>query len=174
MTEHIIWQNVDLDYDRDWREYLEDEFPDETEEQRIELMVSINNDYLDDERANLNIDLGEPILVIGDLGLWWGRTTGCKLIRSGNLSECLYAGRDDEYVKWSVNRQGDLQCEAHHHDGTNRYLYRVFKPGVSESRIENLMEKIRAGQATRKDISRLTSGLGRTIAEVYGWSKEEE
>ena len=30
-------------------------------------MYEINGDYLDDERANLNVQLSQPILVVGDL-----------------------------------------------------------------------------------------------------------
>ena len=81
---HIIWSNYALDYE-DWRDDLEAEYPDLTEEQRIALMYEINGDYLDDERTNLNIQLSGPILVIGDLGLWHGRRSGYKEIRSGNI-----------------------------------------------------------------------------------------
>lgn len=56
----IIWSNYDLDYE-DWRDDLEAEYPDLTEEQRIALMYEINGDYLDDERVNLNIQLSQSI-----------------------------------------------------------------------------------------------------------------
>lgn len=72
---HIIWSNYDLDYE-DWRDDLEAEYPELTEDERIALMYEINGDYLDDERVNLNIQLSQPILVIGDLGLWHGRLQG--------------------------------------------------------------------------------------------------
>ena len=65
---HIIWSN-DIDYD-DWREDLEEQYPDLTEAERMELMYELNGDYLDDERSNLDIQLSRPILVVGDLGLW--------------------------------------------------------------------------------------------------------
>ena len=53
-TDHIIWSNYDLDYD-DWKDELESEHPELTEDERKELMYSINNDYIDDERHNLDI-----------------------------------------------------------------------------------------------------------------------
>ena len=59
--------------------------------------------------------------------------------------------------------------EATHHDGTNHYLYRVFKDGVSETQMENLRDKIYHGKATRADITRLTRRLGDEIAAVYGF-----
>ena len=166
---HVIWSNYDLDYE-DWRDDLEAEYPDLTEDERMALMYEINGDYLDDERANLNIQLSHPILVVGDLGLWYGRRTGYKEIESGNIRDCLYPERDDEYVTWYVDKQGDLRCEAIHHDGTNHYLYRTYKDGVRESQIDLLKEKLYRGIATRADITRITRRLGDDIAKVYGFS----
>ena len=53
---HVIWSNYGLDYE-DWRDDLEAEYPDLSENERISLMYEINGDYLDDERANLNSQL---------------------------------------------------------------------------------------------------------------------
>ena len=130
-------------------------------------MYQINSDYLDDERINLNIPLPRPILVIADLGLWYGRRQGYKEIESGNIRDCLYD--DNDYVTWFVDKNGDLRCDSIHHDGTNHYLYRTYKDGVSEEQIENLKWKLYNGQATRKDITRITRRLGDEIGKVYGW-----
>ena len=162
---HVIWSN-DLDYD-DWKDYLEEQYPELSENERIALMYEINGDYLDDERSNLDIQLSRPILVVGDLGLWNGRRMGYKEIQSGNIRDCLYS--DTDYVTWFVDRNGDFRCDAIHHDGTNHYLYRVYKDGVSETQIDNLKEKIYYGKATRSDIVRVTRRLGDDIAKVYGF-----
>lgn len=164
---HIIWSNYDLDYE-DWRDDLEAEYPELTEDQRIALMYEINGDYLDDERVNLSIQLSQPILVIGDLGLWYGRRSGYKEIESGNIRDCLYA--DTDYSTWYVDRLGDLRCDAIHHDGTNHYLYRAYKDGVRESQIDLLKDKLYRGIATRADVTRITRRLGDDIARVYGFS----
>ena len=164
---HIIWSNYDLDYE-DWRDDLEAEYPELTEDQRIALMYEINGDYLDDQRINLNIQLSQPILVIGDLGLWYGRRSGYKEIESGNIRDCLYA--DTDYSTWYVDRLGDLRCDAIHHDGTNHYLYRAYKDGVRESQIDLLKDKLYRGIATRSDVTRITRRLGDDIARVYGFS----
>lgn len=161
---HIIWSNYDLDYE-DWKEFLESEYPDLSEDERLALMYEINGDYLDDERSNLNIQLPQPILVVGDVGL---RRMGYKEIESGNISDCFYS--DTDYSTWYVDKLGDLRCEAIHHDGTNNYLYRVYKDGVKESQIDLLKEKLYRGTATRADITRVTRRLGDDIAKVYGFS----
>ena len=164
---HIIWSN-DIDYD-DWREDLEEQYPDLTEAERMERMYELNGDYLDDERSNLDIQLSRPILVVGDLGLWHGRRMGYKEIPSGNIRDCLYSERDMDYSTWYVDKNGDLRADAIHHDGTNHYLYRVFKNGISETQMDNLCAKICHGQASRADITRTTRRLGDYIAAVYGF-----
>lgn len=115
---HIIWSN-DIDYD-DWREDLEEQYPDLTEAERMDLMYELNGDYLDDERSNLDIQLSRPILVVGDLGLWHGRRMGYKEIPSGNIRDCLYSERDMDYSTWYVDKNGDFRCDAIHHDGANQ------------------------------------------------------
>ena len=163
----IIWSNYALDYE-DWKDDLEEQYPELSEEQRIALMYEINGDYLDDERANMNVQLSQPILVIADLGLWYGRRSGYKEIASGNIRDCLFS--DTEYSTWYVDKLGDLRCDAVHHDGTNHYLYRTYKDGVRDSQIDLLKEKLYRGIATRADITRVTRRLGDEIAQVYGFS----
>ena len=171
MTEgdHLIWSNYDLDYE-DWREELEADYPELSEDERIALMHEINEDYWNDEYENLNIQLTQPILVIGDLGLWHGRRMGYKEINSGNIRDCLYTERDIDYATWYVDRLGDLRCDAIHHDGTNHYTYRVYKDAATETQKELLKEKLYRGIATRGDITRVTRRLGDEIAKVYGWT----
>lgn len=166
-AKHIIWSNYGLDYE-DWREDLEAEYPSLSENERLFLMYEINSEYLNDERLNLNVKLSRPILMVGNLGLWDGRRTGYKEIKSGNISDCLYG--DTDYSTWYVDRLGDLRCEAIHHDGTNHYLYRVYKDEVPESQIDLLKEKLCRGTATRADITRVTRRLGDDIAKVYEFS----
>lgn len=171
---HIIWSDVSLDPD-DWRDDYKDfleanelDGDPNNEDELYQWMVETNADYLGDERMNLNIQLSQPIIVVGDLGLWHGRVMGYKMIDSGNIKDCLFS--DTDMTEWYVDKYGDLRADALHHDGTNHYLYRVFKDGVSETQIENLQEKVYRGRATRADITRLTKRLGDDIAKVYGWN----
>ena len=108
MEKFTIWSN-NLDYD-DWKNDLEELYPDYSDEDRISLMYDINNEYLEDERVNLDIQLDRPILVIADLGLWNGRFSGYKEIGSGRISDCLYSNTD--YCTWYVDGYGDLRCDA--------------------------------------------------------------
>ena len=169
----IVWSDLNLDIE-DWREgykeYLEanelDLDPDD-ERAIYDWMVETNGEYLSDERMNLDIQLSQPIIVIGDLGRWNGRVMGYKMVDSGNIKDCLYS--DTDFTEWYVDRYGDLRADAVHHDGTNHYLYRVFKEGVTDAQIERLQEKVYMGRATRADITRVTKRLGDEIGRVYGW-----
>lgn len=163
---HIVWSDINLDFE-DWRNDLQEQYPDESEDKLISRMYEINREYLDDERVNLDIQLSQSIIVIGDLGLWNGRANGYKIIESGNIKDCLYS--DCDMNEWYVDKNGDFRCTAIHHDGRNHYLYRTFKPTVTEAQIENLKNKIYMGTATRKDITRITKRLGDEIGAVYGW-----
>jgi len=131
-------------------------------------MCELNDSYLDDERVNLNVDLYRPIIAIADLGLWNGRRPGYKMIKSGNIRDCLRTDSGD-YTTYYVNEDGDLCCEASHHDGTNYIRYRVVKSGVSESRLEAFQQKLINRQATEEDIRSITSRIGHHICRVYGW-----
>lgn len=174
-TRHIIWSNMNLNIDDDWRdsykEYLEvnmlDGNPDNDNEV-YEYMIETNNVYLDEERMNLDIQLSQPILCVRDLGLWNGRVHGYRIIESGNIKDCLNFQHD--YAEIYVDKYGDLRADDVHHDGTNHYLYRVFKDGVSETQKDNLLDKIYRGEATRAAITRVTKRLGDDIAKVYGWN----
>ena len=146
---------------------LLENYPELPEDKLYEKMHELNAEYLDDERQNLDIQFSQPILVIGDLGFWNGRAQGYKMVNSGNIRDCLYS--DTDMTEWYVDKNGDLRADAIHHDGTNHYLYRVFKRGVTDAQIENLQDKIYCRRATRTDITRVTQRLGDSIAAVYGF-----
>ena len=157
---HVLWSDIHLDLD-DWRDFLMENYPELPEDKLYEKMHELNAEYLDDERRNLDIQFSQPILVIGDLGFWNGRAQGYKMIKSGNIRDCLYS--DTDMTEWYVDKNGDLRADAIHHDGTNHYLYRVFKRGVTDAQIENLQDKIYCQRATRTDIRESRSGLATAL-----------
>ena len=96
MPVHIVWSNENLDLE-DWREDLEEEYPGYSDDKLYEIMCDTNASYLEDERANLNIQLAQPILVIAELGLWDGKHMGYKEIESGNIRDCLYSNYNSAF-----------------------------------------------------------------------------
>ena len=171
MEKHIIWSNYHLDFDA-WKKDLKAEYPDKSEDELLELMYETNNDYLSDERINLDIGLPREIIIIADIGRWNGRFSGYKVIEGGNIKECLYSECD--MTEWYVDKLGDRRCDAYHHDGTNHYLYRTFKDCATDEQIEHLKNKIYEGTATTTDITRVTNRLGDDIAKVYGFDLSKQ
>lgn len=124
-VKRIIWSDeINLD---DWREYLEEEYPEVTDEsEQYELCAELNTEYLDDERMNLNKRLSSEIVCIGDLGLWNGRRQGYRIV-GNNIQEILYSTlRSISYCTWYADAY-NVKCDETHHDGTNHYVYRAFK-----------------------------------------------
>lgn len=170
-NDHLIWSNHDLDFE-EWKEWIQTEYPNLNPSEQIQMMYELNDEYLADERINLDIQLSRPILVIGDLGLWNGRKMGYKEIPSGNIRDCLYS--DTDYSTWFVNKKGDMRCDVVHHDGTNHYLYRVYKDSVTDAQIDRLKQKIYDGVATPADIRKVTMRIGDEVAKVYGFELPRE
>ena len=170
MKKHIIWSNYNLDID-DWREayaeFLEindmDDDP-EDEDAIYEYMVETNGEYLYDERANLNKIVDGRILVIADLGLWYGRRSAYRLIDSRNIKDILDATYDyAEFYGDGYNIRGTKS----HHDGVNFYEYRIVR---EDRNIENLLDDIYEGrEISRKKLNYYTKSLYSEVAAVYGW-----
>lgn len=164
--DHVIWtSDIDLD---DWRDDLKEWYPEATEDELYDLAVRENDDNFEADCANLDVNIGREIICIGDLGLWDGRHHGYREVKGTRLCDCM-TGTCGDYVTWYVDDLGDFCCRDSHHDGTNYYMYRMFKPNVTYCQRENFKEKLASGRATRKDILRLTDRLGDAIAEVYGF-----
>ena len=167
MKMHTIWSN---EYDtieaiaKDLQEYDGIEEWDDAWEQAYDT----NAEYLDDEKVNLNIEVGDEIIIIANLGLWDGKHMAYKTPHITNIADC-FGGTCGDYVTWFVDDRGDLNCRDCHHDGINLYLYRAWKDGISEEQKENFLYKVYRGQATRKDITRYTRKIGVYVADVYGW-----
>lgn len=173
MKKHVIWSNRDInieDWRDDYKEFLEVnnmDVPQEIDDDDIYVWAEeTNNEYLGDERVNLDVQLPTNILVIADLGRWDGRHVGYREI-GNNISDCLYSNTD--YTTWYLDEFDDFCCEAIHHDGTNYYRYRTYREGVTDEQIEDLKEKLYYNKATEEDVNAVTRSLGTEISNVYGW-----
>ena len=170
---YTVWQNIDnsiVDWKYDYQEAheLSDEEMKEVSENEIyNWMYEMLYEYLDDERANLNIIVPNGILVIANLGLWDGRRHGYKEIVSGKISDCLY-DNDCDYCDWYCDRY-DLRFTGYHHDGTNHYIYRTWADNISEEQKGNYLEKLYKGIDTHADMLKYTRSIRPYIAKVYGW-----
>ena len=168
---HEVWSDMDLDLD-DWRDDLQEEYPELDENGLYAKMLELNSDYLDDERSNLKQPIGGSLLVIADLGLWNGRHQGYREKADADLSDCLDYRYDS--AEWYVDRNGEFCGSQAHHDGTNHYVYRKIKDSATNDDIDDLEAKPYNGTATQKNIDRVTEKLGDRVAKVYGWELPEK
>ena len=161
---HVIWSDIDLDIDN-FEDFLEEEHPDVTDEyEKYALCQELNDDYLGDERMNMDRDVGGRIVIIATLGLWYGRRSAYKVLDGHNLADVLEADSCD-YHEWFVE-DGELQCKAIHHDGTNLYTYRALLPNIGD----DLYYDIVYGEASNEQILKGTRSLAPDVCEVYGWT----
>lgn len=165
---HIIWTNY-LDYD-DWRTDMEAYYPDEegfTDDDRMRLMYEINDEYLEDEKVNLNKELGRQIVVYANLGLWDGNRIAAKVLKGTNLNN-IFSNTCGDFVEWYVEGE-DVKCKDSHHDGTNYYTYRVLKKGYSEYDFDELVYD----NPITDVVKDMTEPLGHYVAEIYGFKMDE-
>lgn len=164
---NVIWSSeINLE---DWKYFIDENCPNESEYEQYRLISEENEMYLEDERANLStVQLNDDVIVIADLGLWNGHHSGYRELKhvknAGELLHSFVNGVSE--ITWYVDGYGNLWADETHHDGTNHYLYREWKPGVNR---EILLDRLYTGNATKSDISRFTTSIGKKIARVYGW-----
>ena len=172
MKKRMIWSNMDLNID-DWRDSYKEHLelnclvgdPD-NESEIYAWMEDENNEYLYDEKVNLNKEIDGRILIIADLGLWDGRKSGYKIL-GNNVNEIFnISNRGWDFAEFYGDGYNIKGIEWHH-DGTNYYEYRVIRENRN---IENLLDAIYNGEEiSRKKMNYYTKSLYPYVAQIYGW-----
>ena len=173
MKKQIIWTS---DYEnieaiaKEEMVYRNEELGEEmTEDEAIDYAYELNNDYLDDERCNLDKEVNGFIIAMAfrssaRYGVWGGNgKKGYKLCGS-NVSDILTTRSDDaEWYGDGYNIRGEFAD----HDGEDSVIYRVAK---SEYDAERLATKIYNGDiSTEEQFRKATKSLYPYVAKVYGW-----
>ena len=158
IDDEAFWENVKYDYDMDDEEFEELD--------RWDWIYNELDVCLEAEQTNLDADVGNTIIAIGDLGLWHGRVSGYKEIKGRRISDCLV--REEDRCEWWCDAH-DFRAKMAHHDGTNYILYRRRKDGISDYQWDNFLYMLYEGKANREHISKYTTSLLPYIAKVYGW-----
>lgn len=170
MKKHTIWSNINLDIE-DWRDGYKEiaeengwEEDTDNDDNVYAYMVETNASYQDDERMNLDKVVDGRILVIADLGLWYGRKSAYKIVDSCNIKDILEFTYDyAEFYGDGYNIRGT----EWHHDGVNHYLYRVIR---EDRNIQNLLDAIYNGEEiTNSKLNYYTKSLYPYAAKIYGW-----
>lgn len=168
MKKRIIWSNIDLN-EHEWidsyNEFCEiNEINPGNENDLYNYMINTNAEYLFDERINLDKIVDGEILVIANIGTWQGRKHGYKIIKSANIKDILYDNSD--FIEWYSDGY-NIKATAHHHDGTNHYLYRIIR---NNRNIDKLLDSIYNGKnITNSKLNYYTKSLYKDVANIYGW-----
>ena len=169
-TIYSDWDMFDLiDDEMFWKDMKEiNEIEDDiSEDKKWDYVYEEMENWLDAEHANLNIDVGNTIIQIAELGLWDGVHHAYKEEKSQNIADLLV--RTCEYCEWWCDAN-DLRGKMSHNDGTNYILYRRRKDGITDYQWDNFLYKLYTGTANKEHISKYTTSLLPYIAEVYGWN----
>ena len=177
MKKQIIWTS---DYDNikaiadEEMAYAKNELDEElSEEEAIERAYEINNDYLDDERCNLDKEVNGFIIAMAfrssmRYGVWGGAgNKGYKLCGT-NVSDILNTSSDGaEWYGDTYNIRGSFAD----HDGEDSVIYCVAE---SEHNAEMIATKIYNGEIeTEEQFRKATKSLYPYVAKIYGWKCRE-
>lgn len=154
------------DYQDDFNEWCEDNGLDPEEEDIYDYINESISGWADDERDNLDIECGN-ILAIADLGLWDGRRSAYKIIKSGKVNGILDMNLESgEFYSDGKN----IRCTQHHHDGTNYITFREIKPTATDKGIERICDMLYNGEEVPQTLlNRYTRSLCPAVNKVYGW-----
>ena len=140
-----------------------------SEEDAIERAYELNNDYLDDERCNLDKEVNGYIIAMAfrssmRYGVWGGAgSKGYKLCGT-NVSDILNTSSDS--AEWYGDTH-NIRGEFSDHDGSDSVIYRVAE---SEYDAERIATKIYNGEIeTEEQFRKATKSLYPYVAKVYGW-----
>ena len=159
---HTIWSNDNIDI-KDWEDFLEEEYPEVTDDyEKFRICSEMNDEYLEDEKMNLNKELGNQIVIIGEIERWDGRRHGYLFAGSTNLNG-IFKHTCGDYCSWFVE-DDELKCIDAHHDGTNIYTYRLLKKDVTDDDFEDL-----AYDGLDNAVEKYTEPMGHYVKEIYGW-----
>lgn len=166
-TKHIIWSS-DID-EKDWKAEYEEACEDgEVDPEKTSLYdwaYELNQDYLGDEKQNLNVDCN-TIIAVGNLGRWNGRGTSVHKV-GDNVSDIFkVAERSSSYMdyEWYAENGEVVGCMKHH-DGSDYYYFRELKDNVD---LEDFEEEITKDN-WKEMIDKYTQSLFPRVAKVYGW-----
>jgi hypothetical protein len=158
------------DYEN-YEDFVREEYPDiEEDSQAYWGIISEETQFcyeceLDNMKA---VDISEGMIIIANLGLWYGLKRGYKEVRGYTVKDALEqcSHRDYMDIDFGINESNDLYYRGHHHDGTNHMVVRRWRKGLSDEAKDRLMDSIYEGKEI--NIDWYTRPIGKEIKAYYG------
>lgn len=145
----------------------EEEYEDWDDSQMFwEEAYGINNEYLNDEKVLLDIELDQPIIAAADLGSWNGHSIRIGTSFGSNVRDIFKAMRNPDYIECSFFIEDrNVFFEGSHHDGRNRVMFRKLKKGVN---IDDITDDVTHKDQFWSNYFDKTESIAPEICEVYG------
>lgn len=173
MKKQIIWtsdyENIEAIAKEEMKYHLDELGEEMTEDEAIDLAYQVNNDYLDNERDNLDVEVGGYIIAMAfrssmQYGVWGGH--GNKGYKLCGTKVCEILNTCSDSAEWFGDGY-NIRGEFADHDGSDSVIYRVAK---SEYDAELIATKIYNGDITTEEqFRKATKSLYPYVAKVYGW-----
>ena len=157
---NIIFSNSFEGYE-EWKEESLNDGHDENE-CTFEDFANVISMRHDDECANLNKEVDGVIVMFGTCELWDGIQHGMKPIGT-NVKDVIDAVKSCPDVEYYADKY-NIRSVGKHHDGTNKYLFRVFD---SQERFDRYARNMK--RFDEKSFMRASKSLRPYVAEIYGW-----
>lgn len=171
MKKNMIWSYNTSEYDKDEMiEAYEESYGETPNDETLENYIyDMNDTYLEDERLNIQFyektHEQKQYIVLANLGLWYGRADGGKIITGlwNAISKCF-----EDYNE-IYEEGGRLKVTAHHHDGTNYFQIKELT-----KRGEEYAERHKWDMSDRELHQKLFNDSHysrnvRVFKEIYGW-----
>lgn len=134
-----------------------------TDEKLYSFIYELERDNFEYVEEMLYHYLEDNIIVFADLGLWRGRVKGYKEM-SNQLNEVLSVFNGDVYRLGLDNY--NLIAKDCHHDGTNYYIFRQWKPEVSEETREKFLDEVYENKLTEKEFKRKLTRYTKSLKDI--------
>ena len=147
------------DFEQDYSIQAEDDVP-----SIYDFYNKIDINY-EDIMFEYNKQLGENIIAIADLGLWYGRRKGYQIL-SNNLNSIFQNFSCDCYQIFSDGY--NIRFKGYHHDGSHYILFRQWKSNLTNEQKQHFLNNIYCGKVTKTMVSYYTKSILPDIAKISG------
>lgn len=168
MEKKMIWSNR-FDWD-EYEEWKKDTIYEDGADANVseEAYCDYIENWLDDEKDNLNVEVKGFIVCFASLGLWNGRFNAVCRLKGKKVNDIfqMARGKDIDTYEFFCD-ENDVKASGIHHDGTNNYLFRIIN---NPNKWDKIVERFSAdNELTEEEFVKMTSPLRPYVAKVYGW-----
>lgn len=172
----IIYSTKSWDFEEEKKDYKD--FLEANEYENINELLKDNDNiynYINEKneedfdyvKKELDVEIDNEIIAIATLGLWNGKTTGYKLLKTRNLKDILFTFTNcDDIEFYTENRK--VCGVGYHHDGKNYVEFRKIKNGLSQNQYDKLLNSIYYDKNSSKYIKMYTTSIYKDIKNIIG------